>query len=167
MERLSLALKALDDRQAYTTLLRRKKFDLKVVADHFHSAIKNMPSNTSSIISTTIDNGRAAARKLKEIMDDQTVDLSNIENRLEPVQNWVDGGDFGFSEQSAAMKKMCAGINHFRKTLVGVMGIPPMHLKRDKASALTAALVHSKVSASQPREKQRLSLLLSLIEENF
>ena len=168
MERLSFALKALDDdRQAYTKLLRRKKFDLKVVADHFDSAIKNMPSIISSINSTTIDNERAAAEKLKMIMDDQTVDLNNIENDLAPVQNWVDRGEFEFSEQSAAMKKMCAGINHFRKTLVGVMGIPPMHLKRDKASALTAALVHSKVSASQPGESERLSLLLSLIEENF
>ena len=149
LERLKLAVEVIEDYelQNYINLLKKKEFDLKVIADYFDSA----------------------CREFEQVTRAQVIDVINPDNlvRLKEELPEFEVWAREFAEHPDAMKKMCAGINHFRKTLVGVMGIPPMHLKMDKASALTAALVHSKVSASQPRKKQRLSLLLSLIEENF
>ena len=161
LECLKLAMDTLENDQLknYSNLLKKKEFDLKVIADHFCSALKKLPESQSLNSVTAAQN---AAKEAKEVIVDK-VDLETLRNRLPQFQLWAER----FAEHPDAMKKMSAGFNHFRKTLVGVMGIPPMHLEREKASALTAALVHSKVSASQPREKERLSLLLSLIEENF
>ena len=162
LERLKLAVEAIEnyELQNYSNLLKKKEFDMKVIADYFDSACKEF-CGSKSLNLVAVTNAEQAAKEAKEVIN-HTDCLKKLKDKLPEFEVWAEE----FAEHPDAMKKMSAGFNHFRKTLVGVMGIPPMHLKRDKASALTAALVHSKVSTSQPHEK-RLSLLLSLIEENF
>ena len=140
MDRLLLTLKAFNnnDRVMYTALLKRKKFDMTVVADKFNSAITQETADNLSV-RLQIFNVTEAARRLKAITD---VDLKNFERPLSPVQAWVKRlSHEGINENDKdAVKKVCAGVNHFRKTLATVLGVPPMYLKKDKASALTASL---------------------------
>ena len=168
MDRLLLTLKAFNnnDRVMYTALLKRKKFDMTVVADKFDSAITQETADTMPL---KISNVSEAAGRLKAITDVEVVDLKNFERPLSPVQAWVKRlSHEGINENDKdAVKKVCAGVNHFRKTLATVLGVPPMYLKKDKASALTASLIYEKISTSKPDGDKRLSLLLSLIEEEF
>ena len=166
MDRLLLTLKAFNnnDRVMYTALLKRKKFDMTVVADKFNSAItQEIPDNLS--VQLKICKVNEAARRLKDITDVEIVDLKNFERRLSPVQDWVErlSRESITENDKDAVKKVCAGVNHFRKTLATVLGVPPMYLKKDKASALTASLIYEKINTSKPDGDERLSLLLSLI----
>ena len=72
-------------------------------------------------------------------------------------------------EKQKSLKRFRAGITHFRKTLVVILGIPPMYLYGDEASALTAALIYQKINTlpNSPESNKRYLLLLSLIEEEF
>ena len=154
MDRLLLTLKAFNDndRVMYTALLKRK--------DKFNSAITQETADNLSV-RLQFFNVTEAARRLKAITD---VDLKKFERPLSPVQAWVKRlSHEGINENDKdAVKKVCAGVNHFRKTLATVLGVPPMYLKKDKASALTASLIYEKISTSKPDGDERLSLLLSL-----
>ena len=50
---------------------------------------------------------------------------------------------------AAAAKELCHAITHFRKALVKVLGVPPMHVNSDKANALTAALLYQNINTLQ------------------
>ena len=179
MYRLDLTLKACkEDREVHTKSLNRKKFDMKMVCSHLNKALKYFPKPEQAVI--------------KEFKDLINRDCVNLENGIQQLKDWIKNQSVDPSLEDDKMlmqgvSELCAAINHFRKTIVSVLGVPPMYLNRDKANALTAALIYQKISTSQlfrceegnPQQltgqnqlshledNERYSLLLSLIEEDF
>ena len=194
---LQLAIKRLDltlevcnkDREVHKDLLNRKKFDIKMVFSHLEKALNYVPRP----VQANIMSFRGGAEELKNSIDnDRRVTLETFENGIQQLKDWIKNQSVDPSLEDDEMlmqgvSELCAGINHFQKTLVSVLGVPPMYLNRDKANALTAALIYQKVSTSQllrceegnpqqltgqnqlshPEDNERYSLLLSLIEEDF
>ena len=105
---------------------------------------------------------RDAAEKFEKAAV-KDMELKKLEQHIEPLQESVEaikGIRYLTSEEQRAIKKLCEGINHFRKMLVSVVGVPPMYLNRDKASALTAALLYQKINTFQPPEPKRCHSLV-------
>ena len=100
---------------------------------------------------------REAAEKFEKAAVED-MELKKFEEHIQPLQESVEAIKcvrYLTSEEQRAIKKLCEGINHFRKMLVSVVGVPPMYLNRDKASALTAALLYQKINTFQPPEPKR------------
>ena len=175
MYRLDLTLTACkeEDRCVHTKSLKKKEFDLKMVGNYLDQAKKSFkqppPTSPGSIQQDTISSFFEATERLIELTNPDHVNLETFGSDTEQVQKWI--GDLSVDKdltdkEKQGVKKLCAGINHFRNTLVHILGVPPMYLNRDKANALTAALIYQKISTSQLRRPED-KLLLSLIEEDF
>ena len=204
IEILLLALKCLkkDERKLYAYLLQRKEFDLEVVSDRLSIAKvrftklkaeyeRKGPKIPKNKIVSLIN-----AAEILEKFAVKNVEFDRIEEEIETLHGSVkEIKDIKFitGDEQKAVKKLQEGLNEFRMTLVNVLGVPPMYLNKDKASALTAALVYQRINTSretqqqsngeEPRQQQqqqqqqwevstgeeneRYSLLLSLIEEEF
>ena len=204
MQNLILTLNAMkqEERDMYTILLKRRKFNMEVVADRLQCAADIFDkSEANSSCKATGEETKAleSIKKLQLLTDILEVDLKSFEEDIKPVVEWVErlneSRNLSNMEQKG-IKKLTAGINQFRMTLVRIVGVPPMYLNRDKANALTAALIYQKVNslysrgrsgkseqadqgtsasvrgeqlneATVPEGNERYSLLLSLIEEDF
>ena len=201
MQNLILTLNAMkqEERDMYIILLKRRKFNMEVVADRLQCAADIFDkSEANSSCKATGEETKAleSIKKLQLLTDILEVDLKSFEEDIKPVVEWVErlneSRNLSNMEQKG-IKKLTAGINQFRMRIVGV---PPMYLNRDKANALTAALIYQKVNslysrgrsgkseqadqgtsasvrgeqlneATVPEGNERYSLLLSLIEEDF
>ena len=187
IEIMDVTLKCIkeDERKLYKFLLKRKEFDLEVVSDRLIKAkerFSGLEGDESSPRRFTLPKDKIvclknAAEKLEEYAV-KDIKFDKIEEEIETLHKSVKtirDKKTLTREEKKAVKKLCEGLNHFRKTLVSVIGVPPMYLNRDKASALTAALVYQRINTTheypQPHEdnphNERYSLLLSLIEEEF
>ena len=184
-----------DERKLYAFLIKRKVFDL-VVSDRLRKAKErfgDLEGDESSPRRLKLPNDKIvdfknAAEKLEDYAV-RHIEFDKIEEEIEILRDSVKAirdKKILTREEKKAVKKLCEGLNHFRKTLVSLLGVPPMYLNRDKASALTAALVYQRINTThehpQPHEdntyelgqqqlstdhNERYSLLLSLIEEEF
>ena len=179
-----------DERKLYASLLKRKEFDLEVVSDRLSKAktcFICLQGDESSSRRLPNDKIVCLINALEEYAV-KNIDFDKIEKDINTLHDSVktirDKKTLKREEKKAVMK-LCEGLKHFRKTLVSVIGVPPMYLNRDKASALTAALVYQRINTThkhpQPHEdnpqlgqqqlstdhNERYSLLLSLIEEEF
>ena len=170
-----------DERKLYAFLLKRKEFDLEVVYDRLRKAkecFSRLQSDKSSSRRLPIIGKIVCLINALEEYAVKDIDFDKIEKEINTLHDSVktirDKKTLK-REEKKAVKKLCEGLKHFRKTLVSVIGVPPMYLNRDKASALTAALVYQRINMThehpQPHEdnphNERYSLLLSLIEEEF
>ena len=168
------------DRKKYTKKLEERKFDLDVIAKHMEKA------GESTIL-------KAAAVKLKKITEDKKFSLEDIESDIRDVQCKILSIEEPIDDKVPA-KELRDGINHFRKTLVKVLGVPPMFVNSDKASGLVAAFLYQMINTlplekrlqllsngagqvspqsigagqlRRPEDNERYLLLLSLIAEEF
>ena len=184
IEILLLTLKCLkmDERNLYIYLLKKKVFDLEIVSDRIQRAVKYFKrlekEETDRIGCGNIWNScreRRTRTEQAELSKDQLaglreaaekfekaavkdMELKKFEECIQPLQESVEAikdERYLTSQEQKAIKKLCEGINHFRKMLVSVVGVPPMYLNRDKASALTAALLYQKINTFQPPEPKR------------
>ena len=150
-----------DERKLYASLLKRKEFDLEVVSDRLSKAktcFICLQGDESSSRRLPNDKIVCLINALEEYAV-KNIDFDKIEKEINTLHDSVktirDKKTLK-REEKKAVKKLCEGLNHFRKTLVSVLGVPPMYLNRDKASALTAALVYQRINMThkhpQPHE---------------
>ena len=157
-----------------SNLVRRKTFDLKIVTDHLEKAMSSLPAEAPGevCLKDIVNDFKTAIGASQLIRAEFGEKLVSIRNKLVSVRERVNEANehVRFSrEEQKSLKRFCAGITHFRKTLVVILGIPPMYLYGDKANALTAALIYQKINTlpNSPESNKRYLLLLSLIEEEF
>ena len=175
IELLHLTLKLINhcesERGVYKVLLARKKFDINVICDRLDKAINrfkeieepnDLGDNNDEVLThhrqtvrlsnSQVVSLRAASERLN--VGVEKVNLEAVEREIQALKSLVE--DFKkrrslSRREQKAVKKLREGINHFRKTLAHVLGVPPMYFNSDKASALTAALVYQTINMSRQK----------------
>ena len=165
MKRLITTVEAFEQ-DDITNLVKEKTFDLEVVKDSLDKALKMLPTAAEERSFGNVVKGFKDALDLQLKLNDFTPKLLSLQGKIAQANDQANNLS---REELKGLKIFCEGINHFRKTLVTILGIPPMYLYGDKANALTATLIYQKINTfpRPPENNKRYLLLLSLIEEEF
>ena len=117
--------------------MRTKTFDLKVVTDHLEKAMSSLPAEAPCevdgevCLKDIVNYFKTAIGTCQLIGTELREKLVSIRDKLVSVRDRVNKANehVRFSrEEQKSLKGFCAGITHFRKTLVIILGIPPMKL---------------------------------------